>query len=83
MNTTRKIILWKQNVNNVDDSLIPSGDYCYELLSVSPEGRMQIKLCPYWNRLSTGYAECKFVGENDDILLDDQIKICSINLWDY
>lgn len=63
---------------------IPKGDYCYTIKKIVPDEtygyRIVINPCPYYD--GSGYrANCKLLNEGD-ILLDDQCKICGINVDD-
>ena len=70
-----------------DESVIPSGPYCY-----SPDDEKNnrrgngskwvyyIKPCPYYKPISKYYNGCKYYGIiTDDIVFNDQCKLCSIN----
>jgi hypothetical protein len=66
-----------------DESKIPRGPYCYNTLKVDPNnGKMKIKLCPYWSKTGD-IGKCSFLGISDEdyasSLLWDQVKECGIN----
>lgn len=67
---------------------IPSGFYCYTVLSVDAKtGRMKTKVCPFWSR-SDAHDEqenghCSFMDKGDWqdgglSLLWDMVKECNI-----
>ena len=67
---------------------IPYGSYCYEILEISPEGKMKIKPCPYWELRKdkpsqlNGYCSHLKQGDWEDegtLLLWDGVKECGIN----
>ena len=63
------------------DSDIPAGWYCYEILGVSLDGKIQIRLCPHWTQTDNVTA-CSFLGIDDKdntSLLWDQCKECDVN----
>ena len=72
-----------------DESLIPEGVYCYEILGPgSSPGSLHVKNCPYWDRddaqLSQEDGYCHFLERSDweDTgmgMLWDQCKECGIN----
>ena len=70
------------------EDLIPKGSYCYTPLTGLVDGRMKIKLCPFWKLIKdrryqeNGY--CLFMqkgdwGDNGTFILWDQCKECNIN----
>ncbi len=70
-----------------DTKLIPSGYYCYEILSIK-DGRIKTKICPYWskdpNREEQMNGYCSFLEKGDwdeDSfgLFWDQVKECGVN----
>lgn len=72
----------------VDKSLIPRGEYCYEIQSIeSSKGGTVIKTkrCPFFvfktvdDGLDWKEAYCNYV-EDTSWKLDEQLKICGINL---
>lgn len=65
-----------------DLSVIPHGMYCHH---EAERGRGA--LCPYFKRLDyPGYpagekaARCELTGVEHDVLLDDECKVCDINM---
>lgn len=70
---------------------IPRGDYCYTIKKIIPDSvygyRIKVKMCPYYHRVEDNFGdshnECKCINVKDDILLDDQCKICGINEYEY
>jgi hypothetical protein len=78
-----------------DESVIPTGDYCYTVLGFeeAKDGqppRMKTALCPYWaanpEAPATLYGYCAKLkcgdyseGEEATNLLFDQVKECGIN----
>lgn len=71
----------------VDHSkIVPFGDYCYEplRLATGPDGmpRMERRLCSHFSRPDDGCARCGLLNVSDDFLLDDECKICGINVDD-
>lgn len=59
---------------------IPSGVYCYSFLSpMDSQGRMRVNgMCPYWESRGKEKAYCRFLDVEDEIILWDQIKICTV-----
>lgn len=63
---------------------IPKGPYCYKTIGkfVSESGvkGIKVKLCPFYHSISVpGNVEsnfCSYCGAYDDLLLDDQCKVC-------
>lgn len=73
--------------SNPDKSLIPKGDYCYDI-NASPDSSISSVACPYWFQVkeaihqNNGY--CAVLGEGDwqskDFsLLWDHVKRCGFN----
>jgi hypothetical protein len=64
---------------------IPHGDYCYKIVGISPDkihgAVIKVKSCPYY-KYKNSKPYCKFLNQSDDLLLDDQCKICNINVGD-
>lgn len=66
---------------------VPWGPYCYEplgtFLTKDNKCGIHVKLCPYWmdieDALVDGKAWCRLLDAGDDLLLDDQCKICNVN----
>jgi hypothetical protein len=76
-------------VQKLNISDIPHGHYCYEPLSVDPNGKMKIKKCPFHtidnNHEHQNNGFCNYLNAGDwmdDGTLDlwDSIKNCEINL---
>lgn len=73
-----------------DSKVIPTGFYCYEpdetkdpMKTICEEGVYYIKPCPYYKSLGYGRNGCKYLGIiTDDIVFDDQCKLCSVNRGD-
>ena len=70
----------------ITDENIPSGDYCYVILSVSGN-KIQTKVCPYWRG---NIIDGEYVGHCDKLRVTsnmgdynelwDQVKYCDINI---
>lgn len=66
---------------------IPTGRYCYTVISVDSAGRMKTKVCPHWDKkIIDGImgAHCKLLKkDSEDLdhrnLLWDKVKQCKIN----
>ena len=73
-----------------NESVIPKGIYCYSPDDEKNKKRGKgdkwvyyIKPCPYYKTISKRYNGCKYYGIiTDDMVFDDQCKMCSINLDD-
>jgi len=54
--------------SEIDKSMIPKGDYCYEIIYLDDE-KVTIKPCPYYdideNRLYEESGYCHFLKEGD------------------
>jgi hypothetical protein len=72
-----------------DESVIPKGLYCYDVIGHIPATedqppRRQIKPCPYWGKDDAGHGYCAKLQASDGdpdgtMLLFDQVKECGIN----
>ena len=60
---------------------IPHGSYCYKINNINQDGVQKVEYCPYFTFLENGFVKCKLMDltSEDDILLDDQVKICGIS----
>lgn len=71
-----------------DNSPIPEGMYCYEPDIEKNKNRKDfskyyIKPCKYYKRISKNYNGCSYLGViTDDMVFDDQCKLCNENLGD-
>lgn len=71
----------------VDETLIPSGMYCYRVVSTDKHtGHLNIHRCPYWvlrdDKREMECGECTAFGIKDwedDTLLWDSVKECGVN----
>lgn len=71
-------------------SVIPMGFYCYEpdstknpMETIPKDGIYYIVPCPYYKSMGRGINGCKYLGIiTDDMVFDDQCKICSVNYGD-
>lgn len=63
------------------DEAIPHGPYCYGSLSPMDErGIMRVHgKCPYWESRGERLAYCRYLQQEDDFILWDQVKICGVN----
>lgn len=78
------------NLDVIDTSLIPPGDYCYSLIKVDAQSqRLSILTCPYWSKRSdkleymNGYCAYLKCGDWEDDrsgLLWDMVKECSVGV---
>ena len=59
-----------------DKTKIPKGYYCYTITGPARRG-VKVKHCPYWTGKKCSYLNIKI---EDDILLEDQCKICEVNM---
>lgn len=84
-------IVWDQGfvAGRQDQKQIPEGMYCYKIKGQSVDAKGKIVLntnrCPFYGRRndkkepnSNGLAFCTLTRVVDDILLDDQCKVCGI-----
>jgi hypothetical protein len=75
-----------------DKSVIPKGLYCYSISSEEFarmeredwDGTYKINPCPYYVIIGSGWNGCKYRGcITDDMVFDDQCKICGTNYPDF
>lgn len=64
---------------------IPKGMYCYEIQSIHSSGRINTKICPYWQRVGKFNGKCHYLNIEDESSqmithLWDQLKECNINM---
>jgi len=64
-------------------SLIPKNThYCYTIPNEELKQNKtsyNINPCPFFLNFGEGICGCKFCGVKDDILINDQVKICGVN----
>lgn len=64
--------------------LIPKGNYCYSIKKIDwQNGCVKTKLCPFYEFPSHHLeqnSKCTLINLEDDVLLDDQVKRCGINI---
>ena len=75
-----------------DESKIPVGDYCYDIISVDDAtGRLKIKKCPYWSmdtnlpKQNNGYCYYLEYGDWEGEFVThlwDKVKECGVNELD-
>ena len=79
------------SITNKDKSVIPKGDYCYDVISgftqPNPDALpfFRTKLCPYWSLVKENGEEtghCSYLNISDNITLWDQVKECGENVDD-
>ena len=63
---------------------IPKGIYCYNVISITNEGKIHAKTCPFWFLRTKEVGYCSLLKKSDDDLdsfglLWDQVKECGIN----
>lgn len=65
------------------DKVIPTGLYCYYIGKRKHKTNTRsiyfnIRLCPYYKRVSKNWNGCKYTGTiTNDIVFDDHCKICN------
>ena len=76
--------IWDQGfvAGRKDQNPIPVGDYCYSVVSVDVNnGNIKTDVCGFYGRHKTsGKSFCRLTRIVDDILLNDQCKVCRIKL---
>lgn len=66
----RRFLGYKYPIN-----VIPEGLYCYTWIEEI------YVICPYFKRIDENYVGCKYLGIiSDDLIFNDQCKICNKNL---
>ena len=63
---------------------VPKGAYCYKIKDVIPDVTygfiIKTKPCKYYSHnKNNNRSTCKLLNITDDLLLDDQCKLCGIN----
>jgi hypothetical protein len=70
-----------------DSSIIPDGLYCYvpdvEKNKNTTKFEYHIIPCKYYKPIDKKWNGCKYIGIiTDDLLFDDQCKICNVKKYD-